>query len=75
MDEASAYDRSPLDFLTERETDVLRELCVGVSNREIGNRLFISENTVKNYIHKILKKLHVSNRGEAVRLAKVLGLQ
>ena len=58
------------DQLTPRELDVLRELVIGGSNREIAARLFISEYTVKNHIHSILHKLEVANRREAAKYAR-----
>lgn len=55
--------------LTEREQEVLGWLVQGLSNREIADALFISYSTVKNHVSKILSKLEVSNRVEAVTLA------
>jgi DNA-binding NarL/FixJ family response regulator len=59
-----------LDQLTSRESEVLRELVKGMTNREIASRLYISEYTVKNHLHSILEKLGVSNRREAMSLAR-----
>jgi two-component system nitrate/nitrite response regulator NarL len=63
-----------LSALTERELDVLREISTGASNREIAQRLFISENTVKNHVSNILAKLNLQNRREATRFAYQRGL-
>jgi DNA-binding NarL/FixJ family response regulator len=52
--------------LTRRELDVLRLLEEGLSNKEIAGRLSIELPTVKQHVHHILGKLHVSRRGEAV---------
>jgi DNA-binding NarL/FixJ family response regulator len=52
--------------LTEREMDVLRLVAKGLNNRDIGQELLISENTVKNHIRNILEKLHLRSRMEAV---------
>jgi DNA-binding NarL/FixJ family response regulator len=52
--------------LTDRELQVLKLVAEGLSNREIGQRLFISENTVKNHVRNILEKLHLHSRMEAV---------
>ncbi|HEY8552325.1 MAG TPA: response regulator transcription factor [Thermaerobacter sp.] len=52
--------------LTRREFEVLQLVAEGVSNREIGQRLFISEKTVKNHITSIFRKLGVSDRTQAV---------
>lgn len=51
--------------LTQKEEQILDELCLGKTNREIAQALFISEKTVRNYISFIMKKLDVSNRTEA----------
>lgn len=52
--------------LTRREKDVLNELGKGLSNKEISNNLYITENTVKKHISNILDKLHLRNRQEAI---------
>jgi DNA-binding NarL/FixJ family response regulator len=56
----------PAPRLTEREMEVLKLVAEGLNNRDIGARLFISENTVKNHIRNILEKLHLHSRMEAV---------
>lgn len=56
----------PAPRLTDREMEVLRLVAEGLNNRDIGQRLFISENTVKNHIRNILEKLHLHSRMEAV---------
>ena len=60
--------------LTRRELEVLRELACGLSNQEIAERLFISENTVKYHVHSILEKLHLSDRRDAAIYAREHGL-
>lgn len=62
-----------LDGLTGREREVLEGLAEGLSNKEIGQRLFLSEKTVKHYITGILQKLQVRNRVEAALLAQRSG--
>lgn len=52
--------------LTRRETEIVRLLEEGLSNREIARRLSIKLATVKNHVHHVLEKLHVHRRGEAV---------
>ncbi len=55
--------------LTDRELEVLTLAADGLTNRQIGRRLEISENTVKNHIRNILEKLHLHSRMEAVLYA------
>jgi two-component system, NarL family, response regulator LiaR len=66
--------REQLAGLTPREEEILKLLATGESNREIGNRLFISEQTVKNHVASIFRKLHVNDRTKAALLAVKLGL-
>jgi ATP/maltotriose-dependent transcriptional regulator MalT len=68
---------SPLDMpdaLSEREIEVLRLVAAGLSNRDIGQRLFISEKTVKTHLSNIMGKLGVSNRTQAVDQGRALAL-
>lgn len=60
----------PLDKLTERERQVLQLLGEGLTNREIGERLFLAEKTIKHYMTSVLQKLHVRSRVEAALLAQ-----
>jgi len=64
---ASAGERSPQ--LTHRERDVLRLLADGMSNEEIGKRLFISAETVRTHVRKAMDKLGADTRTQAVALA------
>ena len=61
---------NPIDSLTSREKEILEGLAKGLSNKEIGENLFLSEKTVKHYITIILQKLQVRNRVEAALLAQ-----
>lgn len=73
MREASSQQKqaaSPLDELTPREREILEGLAAGLSNKEIGEKLFLSEKTVKHYMTNILQKLQVRNRVEAALLAQ-----
>jgi DNA-binding NarL/FixJ family response regulator len=62
------------DDLTRRELEVLRRLALGRTNKEIGAELFISEETVKTHIGKVLAKLQVENRAQAIVAALKRGL-
>ena len=59
-----------LGQLTQRETEILQLLATGRSNKEIGEKLFLSEKTVKHYVTNILQKLQLHNRVEAALLAQ-----
>ena len=60
--------------LSEREVEVLRLIAQGLSNREIGARLFLALDTVKGHNRHIFGKLHVRSRTEAIAHARALGL-
>lgn len=60
--------------ITPRELEILSLIAEGLSNREIGDRLFVSENTVKTHSSRLFDKLGVSRRLHAVRKGKELGL-
>ena len=60
--------------LSAREIEVLDQLALGLRNRDIGERLFISERTVARHLVQINAKLGVSNRTAAVRAAQEMGL-
>ena len=59
----------PGPTLTNRELEVLKLVAKGMSNREVAEELYISENTVKNHVRNILEKLHLHSRMEAVLYA------
>ncbi len=62
------------EALSERETDVLRLIAAGQSNKEIGLTLGIGENTVKTHVSSILVKLGVQSRTQAALYARQIGL-
>jgi len=62
----------PNDLLTERECDILKGIASGLTNKQIGERLFVSENTVKKHVNNIYFKLNVNRRTQAIAKAKEL---
>jgi DNA-binding NarL/FixJ family response regulator len=62
------------DGLSERELSVLRALARGLSNKEIGRELWVTEQTVKFHLRNIYRKLELANRTEAARYAYRHGL-
>ncbi len=60
--------------LSPREDEVLRLVSQGATNKEIGDSLFISENTVKTHLRNIMDKLHLANRSQAAAYAVKKGL-
>lgn len=67
-------DAQSLEPLSEREREVLVLLAQGAANREIAERLVITEGTVKNHVSNILAKLQVENRTQAADIARKRGL-
>ncbi|MEV4199245.1 response regulator [Micromonospora globbae] len=66
---ASVVAHPGLAELTARETEVLRMMALGLSNREIAEQLFVGEATVKTHVNRIFAKLGVRDRVQAVVLA------
>ncbi len=67
--QAAEREQLPAPVLTPRELEVLRLVARGMSNKDVADHLFISENTVKNHVRNILEKLHLHSRMEAVMYA------
>lgn len=63
-----------VEGLTEREVEVLSLLGLGMSNADVGQRLHMSEATVKTYVSRLLAKLGLTNRVQAALLARDAGL-
>jgi DNA-binding CsgD family transcriptional regulator len=60
--------------ITKRELEILGLIAAGLSNREIGEKLFVSENTVKTHSSRLFDKLSAKRRTQAVQRGKELGL-
>src|SRR5215208_951408 len=71
--EGNAAKREELS-ITGRELEILQLIAEGLSNREIAEKLFISENTVKTHSSRLFEKLGARRRTQAVQLGKMFGL-
>ncbi len=60
--------------ITKRELEILELMAQGMSNREIAEKLFVSENTVKTHSSRLFDKLSAKRRTQAVQIGKELGL-
>jgi ATP/maltotriose-dependent transcriptional regulator MalT len=74
--EPFVFDRAKLEKfgITPREHQILTLIAAGLSNREIAERLFVSENTVKTHSSRLFEKLNARRRTQAVQLAKEAGI-
>jgi NarL family two-component system response regulator LiaR len=68
---APAEEHKTSEILSERESEILKLVAMGMSNREIAEKLFLSERTIKSHLTNIFNKLNVASRSEAI----VKGLQ
>lgn len=70
--QASGIDLAKIEKLglTDREYEVLQEISKGLSNREIADKLFISESTIKTHVSNLLVKLNAKRRTHAIQIAK-----
>lgn len=71
---AAAGTPPALSALTPRELDILRLIAEGLSNNEIGQRLFLSESTIKTHVGRVLTKIAARDRVQAVVFAYETGL-
>lgn len=60
--------------ITDREYEVLELISQGLSNKEIGNKLFLSESTIKTHVSNLLVKLNAKRRTQALQKAKELNI-
>jgi DNA-binding NarL/FixJ family response regulator len=68
--EKIAKKQTSYEELTQRELEIIKLMTLGLKNREIGDKIFISEATVKTHITNIFKKLGVNSRSKAIYIAK-----
>lgn len=70
-EERAARETAAVDALTAKEERILQLIAEGLSNRQIGAKVFLAEGTVKNYVSRIMDKLHANSRTElAVRAVR-----
>ncbi len=72
--ESSPVDRSPLDVLSEREREVLRQVARGYTSRQIAEEIGLSIKTVESYRARLMRKLGLKERADMVRLAIEMGI-
>jgi DNA-binding NarL/FixJ family response regulator len=70
----AASQRGQLAALSPAQTDVLRLVAQGLTYREVGRQLHLSEPAVKYHVKQILERLHLANRGQAEAYARRSGL-
>ncbi len=72
--EMTREESNPINSLTPREREILQLVSEGLTNRQIGERLFLAEKTVKHHMTNVLQKLQVRSRVQAALLAQQKGL-
>ena len=70
----AVHSEPSMDELSGRETEIVRLIAQGLSNRDIGGRLLLSEKTVKNHVSRIFDKLHITARTQAAVYAIRTGI-
>ena len=70
---SAASKQRSTSILTDRESEIMRDIAAGYTNREIASHLVIELRTVKQHVHHILRKLNVHSRWEAARIAAQQG--
>lgn len=66
------YEKIKTLELSPREYEVLKEIALGLSNKEIAEKLFLSESTIKTHVSNILVKLNAKRRTQAIQIAQEL---
>jgi DNA-binding NarL/FixJ family response regulator len=66
----SPVDLPGVDSLTDKEEKILERIAEGMSNRQIGAALYLAEGTIKNYVSRIMEKLHANTRTELAILSR-----
>ena len=74
LEHAAADEHEPIGLRRRGRVDPLEQVAAGLSNKEIGARLFVSENTVKTHSSRVFDKLGARRRTQAVQLGKELRL-
>jgi len=70
--EPSAHLKATSEMLSDKEERILQLICEGMSNRQIAQALFLAEGTIKNYVSRIMAKLHASTRTELAALSRAV---
>ncbi len=71
---AKTDDKLPMEQLTERETEILSLIANGNTNKDIAKTLYLTEGTVKNYVSKVMAKLHINDRTQLAIKALKTGM-
>lgn len=69
-----SFSTPPVLGLTQREQEVWKGICQGLSNREIADQLFVSEHTIKTHASNLMVKLDVRRRTQAIAKAREMGV-